>query len=215
MLIQISSAATFEFVSNFLWGNAGFDKLRGIKGLDDYEPRYDPTVIPLTQRTTADSVSNDLGTTFQQMERELANGSYSTAYYCSAYKQGTLTPIAVVKAILNLSSDSNHKAAFLDIKPSKVLAAAEASTRRYQEGKILGPLDGVPVGVKDEVDLDGYEKSLGSSKDFTRRNGGTSWCVKKWEEAGAIIVGKLNMHELGLGMLCSCQSRISVISNRF
>ena len=28
----------------------------------------------------------------------------------------------------------------------------------------------------------------------------TSWCVQKWEEAGAVIIGKLNMHELGLGM---------------
>ena len=28
----------------------------------------------------------------------------------------------------------------------------------------------------------------------------TSWCVKKWEEAGVVILGKLNMHELGLGM---------------
>ena len=28
----------------------------------------------------------------------------------------------------------------------------------------------------------------------------TSWCVQKWEEAGVVILGKLNMHELGLGM---------------
>ena len=60
-------------------------------------------------------------------------------------------------------------------------------------------LDGIPVAIKDEVDLDGYEKSLGSSQDYTRPEGGTSWCVRKWEEAGAIIIGKLNMHELGLG----------------
>lgn len=80
-----------------------------------------------------------------------------------------------------------------------MLAAAEASTTRYAAGKPLSPLDGVPVAIKDELDLDGYDKSLGSPLDFTRKDGGTSWCIQKWEDAGAIIVGKLNMHELGLG----------------
>ena len=51
----------------------------------------------------------------------------------------------------------------------------------------------------DEVDLKGHTKSLGSCKDYTSSHGLTSWCVRKWEEAGAVIVGKLNMHELGLG----------------
>lgn len=63
----------------------------------------------------------------------------------------------------------------------------------------LSVLDGVPLAVKDEVDLAGYGKSLGSNQDFSSPNRGTSWCVKKWEEAGAIVIGKLNMHELGLG----------------
>lgn len=53
----------------------------------------------------------------------------------------------------------------------------------------------------DEVDLQGHPKSLGSSKDFTSSKDVTSWCVQKWIEAGAVIVGKLNMHELGMGML--------------
>lgn len=53
----------------------------------------------------------------------------------------------------------------------------------------------------DEVDLQGYSKCLGSCKDFTASKGAvTSWSVQKWEEAGAVILGKLNMHELGLGM---------------
>ena len=80
-----------------------------------------------------------------------------------------------------------------------VRRAAEASTLRYKQGKPRGVLDGVPIAVKDEVDLDGYKKTLGSTRDFTREGGGTSWCVKKWEEEGAIILGKLNMHELGMG----------------
>ena len=151
----------------------------------------------------------------QQSKVELANGHYSIATYSNAYTKGTFTPTAVAKVILKLSSVPEHKAAFLEIQPWKVIAAAEESARRYREGRPLSPLDGVPVAVKDEVDLDGYGKSLGSSKDFTRQGGGTSWCVKKWEEAGAVIVGKLNMHELGLGSLDACQVKDLMVSNEF
>jgi Asp-tRNA(Asn)/Glu-tRNA(Gln) amidotransferase A subunit family amidase len=77
--------------------------------------------------------------------------------------------------------------------------AAEASTLRYKEGKPIGLLDGVPVAIKDEVDVDGYKRSMGTSREFIRKDRRTAWCVAKWEDEGAIIVGKTNMHELGLG----------------
>ncbi|KAL8799287.1 MAG: hypothetical protein Q9200_007575, partial [Gallowayella weberi] len=129
----------------------------------------------------------------------ISNRHYSAAYYTSAYRAGKLTPTQVITGLLDqISAKKDHSIAFLQIIPEKVLAAAEASTARYKSSKPLGPLDGVPVAVKDELDLDGYDKSLGSPIDFTSKTGGTSWCVKKWEDAGAIIVGKLNMHELGL-----------------
>ncbi len=167
--------------------------------LEDYEPRYDPTVIPIAPGAKTDIDIRNLGSSTQRSNRELVNNQYSIATYSSAYKSCTLTPTVVAKALLELSAAPQHKAAFLEIRPSKVIAAAEDSTGRYREGKPLSPLDGVPVAVKDEVDLDDYSKSLGSCKDFTSQDGGTSWCVKKWEEAGAVIMGKLNMHELGLG----------------
>lgn len=53
--------------------------------------------------------------------------------------------------------------------------------------------------VKDEVHLEGYERTLGSKLDFKGGLEGSSWCVRKWEEAGAIVIGKTTMHELGLG----------------
>ncbi len=128
------------------------------------------------------------------------NRHHSVADYHYLYSRGKLTPTAVAQALLKLINGSEeHKVAFITIKEDKVLAAAEASTQRWQAGKARSALDGVPVAVKDEVDLYGYEKSLGSRDDFTRQGGGTSWCVRKWEEAGAVIIGKLNMHEFGLG----------------
>lgn len=173
-----------------------------MKELNDFEPRYDPTVVPIAKYPDTEFRLNAL-------ESLVAGGGgaqrgsklpYGVVDYHSAYKNGEYTPTAVAKALLQLISHSaSHGTAFLQIREARVLEAAEASTRRYQDGLSRSVLDGVPVGVKDEVDLDGYEKSLGSSQDFTRPGGGTSWCVKKWEEAGAVIIGKLNMHEFGLG----------------
>lgn len=184
-----------------MWTNAGFSQLRTVKELDDFEARYDPTVIPTARETGTDSSLEKLNDLVEERaEQTLSNRHHSIADYHSAYKAGRLTPTAVAKTLLTLITGSSaHRVAFLTIKEARVLASAEASTRRWQAGNALSVLDGVPVAVKDEVDLDGYEKSLGSSLDFTRLGGGTSWCVGKWEEAGAIIIGKLNMHELGLG----------------
>lgn len=136
----------------------------------------------------------------EEKAEQLPNRQYSVADYYSEYKNDNLTPTVVARTLLKLIANApEHNIAFVTIKPSRVLAAAEASTKRWQAGKALSVLDGVPVAIKDEVDLDGYEKTLGSNKDFTRSGGGTSWCVQNWEQAGAVIIGKLNMHELGLG----------------
>ncbi|KAL8910982.1 MAG: hypothetical protein Q9171_003793 [Xanthocarpia ochracea] len=195
----MTSTTKLNLIASFLWSNAGFGILRHIKELDEYEARYDPTVIKLSHGSKGqpieESVMGDTGTD----DLKASNRHYSAAYYTSAYRAGRLTPTQVITGLLEqISAKKHHSVAFLQIIPEKVLAAAEASTTRYKSGKPLSPLDGVPVAVKDEVDLDGYEMSLGSPVDFTRKDGGTSWCIKKWDDAGAIIIGKSNMHELGL-----------------
>lgn len=173
--------------------------MREHKELDEFESRYDPTVVPIKKdENEAGSILDlDFFTKF------IAEGSVkkcSVADYHAAFKTGKLTPTIVAQKLLELAaSPSKHNIAFLAIQENLVLDAAAASTKRYEDGGPLSVLDGVPVAVKDEVDLAGYGKSLGSSQDFSCPGRGTSWCVKKWEEAGAIVIGKLNMHELGLG----------------
>lgn len=125
---------------------------------------------------------------------------HSIADYHSAYTSKNLTPLAVAHVVLELiEAPSKHSVAFLAVRKARVLAEAEESSKRYREGRSLSVLDGVPVAVKDEADLAGYNRSLGSSRDFTGPSEETSWCIRKWEEAGAILIGKLNMHEIGLG----------------
>ncbi|ERF69891.1 hypothetical protein EPUS_05433 [Endocarpon pusillum Z07020] len=191
--------ASSSFVSNIFWKNAKFDQLQEVKELDAYDPRYDPTVIPITPPSDAKPVSlNDLPA---PKPRQHPQQHYTSGDYVSLYQARKLTPSDVVEVLISLISKEaggEHSIAFLQCRADLIRQAAQASTRRYQEGKPLGPLDGVPVAVKDEVDLKGYKRTLGSAMDFTNKDDETAWCVKQWEDAGAIVIGKTNMHEIGL-----------------
>lgn len=82
-----------------------------------------------------------------------------------------------------------------------MLAAAKDSTERYAAGKPLGVLDGIPIGVKDDINVEGYISHMGlpidSSDPFFTPATKTIWPVAQLQAAGAIVIGKLAMHELG------------------
>ena len=201
------------FLRTLIWHNSGFGNLRKIRRhLDDYEPRYDPMVVPIADtsahRSTGDASSPSPIT--PTLENQAKKKYYSVADYHSLYLSGELTPTVVVKAILPLirrdtSPPGEHSIAWCDSQVDLILAAAEASTLRYKDKRPIGILDGVPTGVKDEYDVEGYRTYLGSRNDYTNEVtpglSATSWCVKKLEDAGAVNLGKLNMHEFGLGKL--------------
>lgn len=129
-----------------------------------------------------------------------SSGFWTSADYRRRYLAGDLTPTAVAETLLPLiQKDGPFSVGFLESQADVVRAAAAASTKRYAAGKSLGPLDGVPVAVKDELHLKGYKRTLASKLDFLLGIDATSWCVEKLEEAGAIVIGKTTMHELGIG----------------
>jgi Asp-tRNA(Asn)/Glu-tRNA(Gln) amidotransferase A subunit family amidase len=120
------------------------------------------------------------------------------------YLSGELTPLAVAESLIPLirrdgRSPSRHSIAFIDCHPDDVLEAAKASTLRYQNGSPLSIIDGVPTAIKDEVDLAGFRTTTGrkmNERAFEIAKE-TPWTIRKWEEAGVIILGKSTLHELG------------------
>jgi len=190
-------------VSNFLYNNAGFTSVRKVKELGGVECRYDPTVVPILNSVEAPAPNYTDGATLRTPKEGKNTRFWSVKDYHEAYLSKTLTPSEVIAALLPLvrrdvPKRTNHSTAFLQSREDLITAAAEASTKRYAEGKQLGVLDGIPIAIKDEVDLKGYKKCLGSKKDLTLKTDETSWCVLKWQEEGAIVIGKTNMHEFGL-----------------
>ena len=119
-----------------------------------------------------------------------------------------MTPLQVVEALLPLinrdvESPTEYSKAWLDIHVDEVLAAARASTERWAQGKPIGVLDGVPFGVKADCDVKGYVNTMGMKvRDgydyFARPCERSLWPVEKLEEAGAVMVGKMNQHEIGM-----------------
>ena len=203
----------FRFVREMAWHNAGFASLRNIHAhLVDYEPHYAPTIIPLPiSPAEAEARGGQALPTLKQMKESPPPSRplqlYSVADYRAMYQTGELTPTDVVRSILPLirrdeSRPGKHSIAWTEIKIDLIMKQAEASTLRYKAGQPLGPLDGIPSAIKDDYDLDGYATTLGSVKNYATvsQESSTSWCVRKLEEAGVIILGKLHMHEFGLGL---------------
>ena len=198
------------FIRAHAWRNAGFGSIRGIyEHLLLTEPRYDATVFPLYEE---DDGKDEI---LEGQETAVPNGisesgaPFAVADLRSRYLSGELTPLDIVHAILPLirrdtSPRGKHSMAWFEVQGDLAIEAAKASTQRYKEGRSLGPLDGIPTAVKDEYDVEGYRTTLGSRIDYVSlQHPGAdgvmdSWCVRKLKEAGAVILGKLSMHEFGM-----------------
>ncbi|KAI4336476.1 hypothetical protein L6164_014998 [Bauhinia variegata] len=124
--------------------------------------------------------------------------------YCRAYRSEHITPRMVAQRFIAAVSDSSkptlNMAFFIDYNAHDILRQADESTLRYQRGKPISVLDGVPIAIKDEIDCLPYQ-TTGGTKFLHKQRPCTddACCVKHLRLCGAILVGKTNMHELGSG----------------
>jgi Asp-tRNA(Asn)/Glu-tRNA(Gln) amidotransferase A subunit family amidase len=87
---------------------------------------------------------------------------------------------------------------FIAVDRDDIMEQARASTRRFQEGKPLSVFDGVPVAVKDEVDMLPYPTTVGTKFLGSEPALEDSTVVARMRAAGALMLGKANMHEIGI-----------------
>ena len=111
-----------------------------------------------------------------------------------------VSSVDVVHAYLAHIEKSDAKlAAFRDVFHEEALRAAEAADRLLASGQATGRLHGVPVALKDLVDIQGRRTAMGSRAYAHRIATETAEIVNYLRAAGAIIVGKTHMVELALG----------------
>lgn len=126
----------------------------------------------------------------------------SAADYARAYREGTANPEDVAEAFLSSVAAGDQEPlplrAFRAIDRDDLLTQARASAARLRDGRPLSLLDGVPLAVKDEVDQTPYGTTGGTS--FLGKEPATedATVVARLRAAGALLIGKTNMHEIGI-----------------
>lgn len=118
--------------------------------------------------------------------------------YYQAYKSKSTTPTQMMERFLEKMETFKWMNMFVSCDQEDVLAQARASSQRCKMNKPLSVFDGVPISVKDMTKVKGYKCSHGLVlRDFDPVDTVDDIMVKRFREAGAIIVGKTTMTEYG------------------
>ena len=117
-----------------------------------------------------------------------------------AFGARTLSPVDVVDALLaRIRRHDPALHAFIAVYADEARLAAEGADRAIRAGQRVGPLHGVPIALKDLVDLDG-RVTTGGSKVWARRvSTVTATLAERAIAAGMIVIGKTHTVEFAMG----------------
>ena len=116
------------------------------------------------------------------------------------FRSGTTTPRAATEACLDRIARLDGRVnAFITVTTDLALRAADQAGVELLAGSDRGPLHGVPIALKDLIDVGGVPTGYGSSPVFRTHPLRNAILVDRLEAAGAVIVGKTNMLEFAYG----------------
>ncbi len=118
-----------------------------------------------------------------------------------AYERGDSSPLAVVRTALERAAAFGLRAPLCNRDDERALADARAASERYERRAPLGALDGVPIVVKEEMDVAGFPTRLGTSFMAHRPAERDAVLVARLRRAGAVVIGQTPMTEYGLSPL--------------
>jgi len=111
-----------------------------------------------------------------------------------------LSPVEVTEAFLSrIAAQDQQLHAYIDVYAAEARLAAEAADKAIRSGHQVGPLHGVPIALKDLIDLEGRVTTGGSAVWRGRRSPGTATLAKKLIAAGMIVLGKTHTVEFAMG----------------
>jgi aspartyl-tRNA(Asn)/glutamyl-tRNA(Gln) amidotransferase subunit A len=112
----------------------------------------------------------------------------------------TLSPVELTQALLLRIQRLDPKLnAFIQLDADAALTAARAAEAEIMAGRPRGALHGVPVGIKDIIDVAGLPTTCHSKILQGSIARADAVCVAKLRQAGAIVLGKLATHEFAIG----------------
>jgi aspartyl-tRNA(Asn)/glutamyl-tRNA(Gln) amidotransferase subunit A len=113
---------------------------------------------------------------------------------------GRLSPVAAVEAFLaRIAAQNQQLHAYIDVYADTAKLAAEAADKAIRSGHAVGPLHGVPIALKDLIDLEGRITTGGSAVWRQRRSPVTATLARRLIAAGMIVLGKTHTVEFAMG----------------
>ncbi|XP_078088841.1 uncharacterized protein LOC144506507 [Mustelus asterias] len=172
------------------------------------DPVFIPVVVPESnikppRDRRSDSILNEV-LQLSIAEERFGFNFKSISDFLEGYRSGKITPTQVAKNIISALEDADQAVtplrAIVQYEGDQIMKMAEASTARYRDNTPLSPLDGIPVCVKEEIKVVPYYQRVGTIYLGEERETEDATVTRKLREAGAVIIGVSNMHELGLGV---------------
>jgi aspartyl-tRNA(Asn)/glutamyl-tRNA(Gln) amidotransferase subunit A len=119
----------------------------------------------------------------------------------AAIRHKAVSPVKLTRACLARIDALNPKLnAFITVTTERALARAQELERELSRGRWRGPLHGIPLALKDNIDTAGV-RTTAAAKAFADRVPATNAeVVRRLDAAGAVILGKLNMDECAYGV---------------
>lgn len=118
----------------------------------------------------------------------------------SKIKKGEFSAVEVVSAIVDRAKKNEHLHAYITLDKKFALDQARAIDRRVNKGDTAGLLLGVPIIVKDNIEVKGVPSTAGTPSlvDYYPQKNAT--VIQSLLDQGAIVIGKSNLHELAFGI---------------
>src|SRR5438105_4368503 len=113
---------------------------------------------------------------------------------------GELSPVTLTRALFDRIRETEPALhSYVRLMEASALREALAAADRAQRGSRRGPLDGIPIAVKDLYDTAGVVTTGGTGAYRERVPLEDATAVRLLRAAGAVILGKTNTHELAFG----------------
>ena len=111
-----------------------------------------------------------------------------------------LSPVDLVEALLERIQAKDEKLhAFVEVYRDEARLAAEAADKAIRSGHAIGPLHGIPIALKDLIEIEGRVTTGGSMVWRDRRSAVTATLAQRLIAAGLIVIGKTHTVEFAMG----------------
>jgi aspartyl-tRNA(Asn)/glutamyl-tRNA(Gln) amidotransferase subunit A len=119
----------------------------------------------------------------------------------SGIAAGDFSPEELVQAYLDrIESFDSRLNCFITVTAELALESARKAGQEIRRGNYLGQLHGIPIALKDLYETRGIRTTAGSKFYADYIPQANALAVEKLQQAGAVLLGKLNMHEIALGV---------------